>query len=162
MRRWREWIASRTDGGNAARLSESRAPDAARAVPERAVSCGTASAIAASTVVNFAAGSRVPARCAPIGAEMASSASVTRGWTRRIRNILRISEDFRGINPRRAIGGEPAGEGADGGEDDGGANQRQRIARLEAVQERRDELRRPHAHAGADGDPDRDEQRHTR
>jgi hypothetical protein len=38
---------------------------------------------------------------------------------------------------------------ADGGVDDGGFNQRRGMARLETVEQRRDELRGPHADAGA-------------
>ena len=73
-----------------------------------------------------------------------------------------VAEHGRGIDARRAVGGEPAGERADGAEDDGGADQRERIARLEAVEQRRDELRRPRADARADDDADPDEQRHSR
>src|SRR4051812_6012593 len=65
------------------------------------------------------------------------------------RRASTIPEHLGGVNPRRAEGRKPSRERADGAEHDGGANQRQRIARLEPVEERRDELRRPHADAGA-------------
>src|SRR5438034_7221978 len=76
--------------------------------------------------------------------------------------LLGISQYFSWIDPRRAMRGEPRGERADRREDRGGADERRRIARLETVEERGDEFRRPHADAASGEHPDRDEQRHAR
>ena len=56
-----------------------------------------------------------------------------------------LPKDFRRVEARGAVRGQPAGERADGREDGRRGNERGRIARLESVQQRRNEPGRPDA-----------------
>ena len=144
--------------------------------------------LAAAGLMRLGAGERIRARFEPeqmlpcagqgaLGLEIRSSAVALRErlsaldkprtmeWRRYDRRggggPLRISQYSCRIDSRRAIGGKPARDGTDGGEHGGGPDQRDRVARLESVQQRRDELRRPETDARADHDAEADEHRHA-
>ena len=68
-----------------------------------------------------------------------------------------LAQHHRRIDPRRTTRGQPSRQQADRAEHHGGGDERRWIPWLEAVEERRDEARRPQAQRGAGGDADDDQ-----
>ena len=75
---------------------------------------------------------------------------------------LAVSEHLGWINTRRTPLGQPVGERSNSSQNPSGAHKRDRIARLETVEQRRDEFRRPPAHTGTDDHAEPDQHRDSR